>query len=72
MMLQFGASPTDDTRSVNYDHNMFIITATDVMIISNATIGSVTYDRNGTANFKNCKQSFEYQQLLLLRDIWWS
>jgi len=26
-MLQFGASPTDDTRSVNYDRNMFIIQA---------------------------------------------
>ncbi len=28
-MLQFGASLTDDTRSVNYDRNMFIIQATD-------------------------------------------
>jgi hypothetical protein len=27
---------------------------------------------NGTAHFKNCKQSFEYELLLLLRDIWWS
>ncbi len=27
-MLQFGASLTDDTRSVNYDHNMFMIQAT--------------------------------------------
>ncbi len=27
-MLQFGASLTDDTRSVNYDRNMFIIQAT--------------------------------------------
>ncbi len=27
-MLQFGASLTDDTRSVNYDHNTFIIQAT--------------------------------------------
>jgi hypothetical protein len=26
----------------------------------------------GTARFKKCKQSFEYQHLLLLRDIWWS
>jgi hypothetical protein len=26
-MLQFGVSLTDDTRSVNYDHNMFIIQA---------------------------------------------
>ncbi len=27
---------------------------------------------NGTANFKKCKQLFEYQHLLLFRDIWWS
>ncbi len=25
---------------------------------------------NGTARFKKCNQSFEYQHLLLLRDIW--
>jgi hypothetical protein len=29
-MLQFEASLTDDTRSVNYDRNTFIIQATDV------------------------------------------
>jgi hypothetical protein len=28
-MLQFGASLTDNTRSVNYDRNTFIIQATD-------------------------------------------
>ncbi len=28
--------------------------------------------RNGTARFKNSKQMFWYQHLLLLRDIWWS
>ncbi len=27
---------------------------------------------NGTGTLKKCKQSFEYQQLLLLRDTWWS
>jgi len=27
---------------------------------------------NGTARLKNCNQLFEYQHLLLLRDIWWS
>jgi hypothetical protein len=27
---------------------------------------------NGTARFKKYKQFFEYQHLLLLRDIWWS
>jgi hypothetical protein len=25
---------------------------------------------NGKARFKNCKQMSEYQQLLLLRDMW--
>jgi hypothetical protein len=25
---------------------------------------------NGTARFKKCEQEFEYQHLLLLRDIW--
>ena len=29
-MLQFGASLTDDARSVNYDRNTFIIQATGV------------------------------------------
>ncbi len=28
------------------------------------------YGTNGTAHFKKCKQLFEYQCLLLLRDIW--
>jgi hypothetical protein len=27
---------------------------------------------NGTEHFKNCKQLIECQDLLLLRDIWWS
>jgi hypothetical protein len=27
---------------------------------------------NGAARFKKCKQFFDYQHLLLLRDIWWS
>jgi hypothetical protein len=30
------------------------------------------YGRNGTARSKKCKQLFEYQHLLLLRDIRWS
>jgi hypothetical protein len=32
-MLQFGASLTDDTRSINYDRNTFIIQATAPMIL---------------------------------------
>ncbi len=27
---------------------------------------------NGAVCFKKCKQLFEYQHLLLLRDVWWS
>jgi hypothetical protein len=30
--LQFGASLTDDTRSVNYDRNTFIIQATELKL----------------------------------------
>jgi hypothetical protein len=30
------------------------------------------YKANGKAHLKNCKQLFEYQHLLLHRDIWWS
>ncbi len=33
MTLQFGASLTDDTRSFNYDRNMFIIQATAAMYV---------------------------------------
>jgi hypothetical protein len=40
--------------------------ATDTTVLTLATSG------NGTAHFKKCKQLFEYQHLLLLRDIWWS
>ncbi len=28
------------------------------------------HNENGTAHFKECKQLFEHQHLLLLRDIW--
>jgi hypothetical protein len=27
---------------------------------------------NGTVRFEKCKQLFEYQHLVSLRDIWWS
>jgi len=33
-MLQFGASLTYDTSSINYDHNMFIIQATGVVLLN--------------------------------------
>jgi len=36
------------------------------------TLNLLRYGNNGTARFKNCSQLFEYQQLLLIRDIWWS
>jgi len=32
--LQFRASLTDDTSSVNYDHNMSIIKATEVLTLT--------------------------------------
>jgi hypothetical protein len=31
----------------------------------------LTTAQNGKAHFKKCKQLFEYQHLLFLRDIWW-
>jgi hypothetical protein len=31
----------------------------------------LTEKPNLTALFKKCRQLFEYQNLLLLRDIWW-
>ncbi len=37
-MLQFGALLTDDTSSVNYDNNMFIIQATDFVIIEGSGV----------------------------------
>ncbi len=37
VMLQFGASLTDDTRSVNYDRNTFIIQATVFFLQNLAT-----------------------------------
>jgi hypothetical protein len=32
----------------------------------------LSLEANGIAHFKKCKQLFEYQHLLLFRDIWWS
>ncbi len=37
-MLQFGASLTDDTSSVYYDRNMFIIQATDLLSVNLLTV----------------------------------
>ena len=37
-MLQFGASLSDDTRSVNYDRNTFIIQATGANVIKNTEV----------------------------------
>ncbi len=31
MMLQIVASLTDDSRSINYEHNMFIVQATGIV-----------------------------------------
>jgi hypothetical protein len=48
----------------------------DILIIFkylNSLISVISSNRyeNGTARFKKCKHLFEYQHLLLLRDIWW-
>ncbi len=37
MTLQFGASLTDDTRSINYDRNVFIIQATEVGLLNKSS-----------------------------------
>ncbi len=42
-MLQFGASLTDDTSSVNYDHNMFIIQATGVDFIKLFSLSAIPH-----------------------------
>jgi hypothetical protein len=41
------------------------------VLIASAFVYSYSAD-NGTASFIKCKQLFEYQHLLLLRDIWQS
>jgi len=43
-------------------------------LYNSISLKNITYCglRNGTVHLKNCKQLFEYQHLLLLRDIWWS
>ena len=37
-----------------------------------ATVKTPYAIHNGTVRFKKCKQNFEYQHVLLLRDIWGS
>jgi len=49
-------------KIIYYNHKTFIVQATEL----------VGHLLNGTAHFKKCKQLFEYQHLLLLKDIWWS
>ncbi len=44
------------------------------IIVADTSVGNFKkglefYKCNGTARFKKCKQLFEYQHLLLLRDI---
>jgi hypothetical protein len=64
------------------DATIWIVTLESSIIILEASFShiydvystSITYDEtivNGTAQFKNCKKMFEYQHILLLRDIWW-
>ncbi len=57
MTLQFGASLTDDTRSVNYNHNTFLIQAVTGPVAT-ARLEPLTLSRRG-----NCSTSV----LMLLR-----
>jgi hypothetical protein len=69
--LQFGASLTDDSRSVNYDHNMFIIQATDVSsLVSQKPINSILQIKTkivscNTADSKLVKQEVDSTVILL-------
>jgi hypothetical protein len=71
--------------AVGYDNKMFTILAPGGQgFRSSLRIFSSLQQQNihalegwfssldGTVRFKDCKQLFEYQHLLLLRDIWWS
>ncbi len=42
------------------------------VILSAVIVTAIVLCVNGTARFKRCKQLFENQHLLLIRDIWWS
>ncbi len=44
----------------------------DLLILTTLSAAFAIANINGTACFKKCKQLFEYEHLLLLRDMWWS
>ena len=62
----------DDHCDVNWNKRSVTLNA----IVDQFTEVSVTFNNkvicNGKARFRKCKQFFEYQRLILLRDIWWS
>ncbi len=65
-MLQFGASLTYNTSSVNYDRNMFIIQATDhiwnqkVLREMTEKIQNLLLGKNTPAYFGNKEKYFHY------------
>ncbi len=52
MTLQFGASLTYDTSSVNYDRNMFIIQATEHLWVDGKHIGANEQSKDHNFRFK--------------------
>ncbi len=58
-MLQFGASLTDDTRSINYDPNTFIIQATGHEVLMDVDDNSLPIVGNQIGIL--CKQPESHQ-----------
>ncbi len=56
-------------KIVYYNRKTFIVQATELIQSCFNKVGHLV---NGTAHFKNCKQLFEYQHLLLIKDNCWS
>ncbi len=58
MTLQFGASLTDDTRSVNYDRNTFIIQATGLVSQYKTKVEMTGYDEDVLISNYKCKKFY--------------
>jgi hypothetical protein len=63
---------TADFKPVKQEVNSTVILPPLVFSVFNLDFSLTEWSTNGTGCFKKCKQLFEYQHLLLLRDIWWS
>jgi hypothetical protein len=62
---------TNQNNNHNSTTNMNYSTKLKIIQYTLRGISVMSFNQwNGT--FKKCKQWFEYQHLLLLRDIWWS